>query len=351
MIPQSRPDLRAGDFSYVRDLVASRQIARGRWVSKLERRFARHLDVPHATAVSSGTAALHVTLVALGMKKGAEVIVPSYACAALLHAVHQAGATPVPIDINPDTLNPDARHVRSAVTRRTGAIIVTHTFGFPVSIRELLDIGPPVIEDCAQAIGATVDGRPVGSLGQAAVFSLYATKPVTAGEGGIVCTRDSRLAKEIIDLTTPDDRATYRVRFNYKLSDLSAGLADRQFGRLAASVRRRRSLARRYLSAFRSTGALFQQALEDTEPTHYRFIVRTPRAAAIIRASRAAGIYCDRPVFKPLHEYLGMSGDRRFGGTEDAWRTTVSIPLYPSLTAAEVGHILDRVGGILARLR
>jgi perosamine synthetase len=347
MIPHSRPDLRRGDFAYVAEILRTRQLAGGQFVGELESRLAQHVGKSHGIATSSATAALHVTLVALGAGPNREVILPSYTCAEVLNAVHQTGARAVLVDIDPNTLNPDPPAVRRAITSSTVAVIVTHTFGYPAATEEIAKLGPPVIEDCAQAVGASRKGQAVGVIGNAAVFSFYATKPLGAGEGGAVCTADEVLAATIRDLVTPDMREEYHLRYTCRMSDLTAGLALRQLERLPAQILRRRQLAARYERALASSPVLLPQPIVDALPSHYRFIVRTDHAEPLIQEAQARGIMCERPVFKPLHEYLGLRGDPRFRGTDEAWRTIVSVPLYPALRRPEATKILHTIPSLL----
>lgn len=339
LIPQSRPDLRENDFAYIAEILKSRQVAAGPLVNELEVTLAKRLGMRHAIAVSSGTSALHLALLALKIGQGDEVIIPSYACVALLHAVHYTGASPVPCDIDPDTLNPSARDIRPLLSRRTRAIIVTHSFGFPADLQEIMGIGVPVIEDCAQSLGALYRGRAVGSYGQISVFSFYATKVICAGEGGMICTNNGRLALRLRDLSRPDQRTDYKLRYNYKLSDLAAGLALRQVARLDDLLARRKAIAASYRQVLAVFPAVSMQVpLAGTAPIYYRYVVQIPRSRAFIKQAASRGVLCGRTVFRPAHRYLKLS-PKKFPGTELAWRTGVSVPLYPALTDAEVEHV------------
>lgn len=351
MIPHSRPNLEPDDFDYIREILRTRQVSQGHYVEELEETFRDAVATRYACSVSSGTAALHLALLALGVSPRDEVIAPSYTCAAVLHAIHYTGAKPVLVDIDPATMNPTTEMIRRCLTRRTKAVIVTHTFGFPAAMAEITQLGPPVIEDCAHALGASFRGTPVGSLGTVSVFSLYATKVICAGEGGVVCTNDRFIAGRVRDLNRPDQRVEYRVRYNYKMSDLTAGLALRQMERLGSLLARRRTIAERYRKAFRKTTAVFQEALPGAEPTFYRFVLRNRRARTIIREAWRAGIGCDRPVFRPLHLYAEQGSRKDLEGTEAVWRSTVSVPLYPDLSEREVRRIIRGIRRILCDQR
>jgi len=340
-IPQSRPQLLKEDFAYIEEILTTGQVAQGTLVAELEEVVSRFLGVRHAVAVSHGTAALHLALLALGVGNGDQIIIPSYTCAALLHAANYIGAEPVLVDIDPETLNLDSKIVQRALTPKTKAVVVTHTFGFPADLDPIRALGIPIVEDCAHALGAYYRGKPVGSWGQIAIFSFYATKMIASGEGGMVCTNDPLLARRVRELTAPDSLPSYEVRYNYKMSDLTAGLALSQFRRLGDFVQRRRTIAAQYAWAVAGSPMHLQQAVEHSEPSHYRFVVRTRKPAQLSRWASASGIVCDRSVFLPLHRYLNGRARSDFKNTESVWRSGISVPLYPDLSDAEVSHILE----------
>tara|TARA_B100001964_G_scaffold205496_1_gene235960 strand:- start:9098 stop:10150 length:1053 start_codon:yes stop_codon:yes gene_type:complete len=350
MIPHSRPFLSIKDFKYIEEILASRQVAQGDITETLERRFCKELSVRSCITTSHGTAALHLALLALGVGEGDEVIVPSYACAALLYAVQYTGATPVLTDIDLATFNPTADMLRTRMGSRTKAVILTHSFGFPADIESMGSLGLPIIEDCAQALGAYYRDKPVGSWGDISVFSFYATKMICAGEGGMICTNDDRLANLVRDLNNPDKRSAYHVRYNYKMSDLTARLALSQFQRLNGFVERRRKIAQIYRDALSNTPVKLQHKLSNSKPVYYRFVVRTDKPDALMRAAREAGIECDRPVHRPLHRYLDAANSTEFKNTEAVWESGVSVPLYPDLSDQECAYIASTLPTVLKAL-
>jgi perosamine synthetase len=342
MIPQSKPDVTEQDFAYIQRIISSGQVAQGPLVDELETAFCCELGIAHSVAVANGTCALHLALLALNVGEGDEVVLPSYACASLLHAIHYTGAAPVLCDIDPETLNVTPRTIKERVTSRTRAVIVTHTFGFPADLTAILQLGLPVIEDCAQALGALSGGRCVGTVGVISVFSFYATKVICSGEGGMVCTSSAQLAARVRDLICPDMQNDYKVRYNYKLSDLAAGLALSQLVRLGDLIARRRHLAEVYGQRL-DVGVKIQgqRRIDNSEPIYYRFVVMADAAEALMTAAAEQGVVCDRPIFRPLHKY----GDDPGGivDTEWVWKRAVSLPLYPALTDAEADKVVDVV--------
>lgn len=304
---------------------------------------AAFLGRPHAIAASSGTAALHLVLAALGIGPGDEVILPSFVCSALLNAVNYTGARAVPADIEAATLNMDPLDAARRLSRRTKALIVPHMFGLPADLDRLLGLGVPIIEDCAQSIGSFHGIRPLGSWGHAAVFSFYATKVLAAGEGGMVATSDRELADRVRDLKTYDKRDVYRTRFNYKLTDIQAAVGRIQLAKLAGFIHRRRQIARRYRAAFE----MLPVRLPPDSPEHiyFRFVADIGAdCTPVIRRAAQQGIDCERPVRTPLHRLLKLED---FSQTDIAWRQCLSIPIYPSLTDSEAEKVIRVISGLL----
>ena len=194
-IPHSRPTMGEEEVKAVAEVIRSGHIVEGEVVQRFEKNFAEKMGVQDAAAVSSGTAALHLTLLAMGIGPDDEVIIPSYVCTALFHAVQYVGAISVPAEIDPKTYNIDPDDVQKRITTRTKAIIVPHMFGLAANLDRLLNLDVPVIEDCAQAVGGTYHQKPLGTFGQASIFSFYATKMMATGEGGMVTSNSA----EIID--------------------------------------------------------------------------------------------------------------------------------------------------------
>ncbi len=338
IIPHSRPTLGRKEIKPLAKVFGSAQIAQGNVVKDFERAFAGKLGAKHAACISSGTAALHLTLLAMGIGSGDEVIIPSYVCSALLHAVTYVGAAPVMAEIDPVTNNIDPYDVKKRLTGRTRAVIVPHLFGLAADLESLLALGVPIIEDCAQAVGCTHLHKPLGTFGHAAIFSFYATKVMTTGEGGMVLSDSKALIDRVKDLREYDKRDDYKLRFNYKMTDIHAAVGLVQLDRLATFIRRRKTIAKRYHQAFEPLG--LQLPPKDPEHIYYRYIIGLKKnSEPWIQSLRNKGVECARPVHYPLHRYFGLKG---FVRTEKAWKHNLSIPIYPSLSKAETDRVIDR---------
>jgi dTDP-4-amino-4,6-dideoxygalactose transaminase len=344
MIPHSRPSIEAEDIRAAVEVLQSRQLAQGRLVEQFERGMAAYFGLSGGVAVTSGTAALEVALRAMGIGSGDEVIIPSYVCAAPLLAIQRVGAIPRVVDIDLTSFNMDPSAAQDARTSRTKALIVPHLFGLPADLTALERLGIPIIEDCAQTLGAVEQGRPVGSIGLVTICSFYATKLLCAGEGGMLLSRDETLLEKARRLREYDETPSlHPSATNVKMTDLQAAIGLAQLGRLAAFIERRSSLADEYRARLSGTALVQPIVPAGRTHTYYRFVVRLPNLAGatdglseVIARFEARGVHCRKPVFRSLHRYLDLDG---FPSTEEAERTTLSIPLFPSLTDEEVAHI------------
>ena len=336
-IPHSRPTLGPEEARRVAEVIRSGHLAPGEELRSFEQRFGESMGGRYAAGVSSGTAALHLVLIAMGVGPGDEVIIPSYVCTALLNAVQYVGARPILSDIDPETHNMDPEDVKKRVTRRTKALIVPHMFGLPADMHNLTRLDVPIIEDCAQAVGSTCDGKPIGSFGQAAIFSFYATKVITTGEGGMVVSGSKKIIERIKDLRTYDEKREHKLRYNYKMTDIAAALGSVQLRKLKKFIQQRRRIARHYDDFLKGLNIKLPQA--DPGRIYFRYVAGLKfESAVLIRNLKQKGIMCAKPVYKPLHRYLKQKG---FANSEKAWRSSISLPIYPGLTRSEADRVLS----------
>lgn len=346
VIPHSRPSLGEVEAQAAADVIRAGLLAQGEKVTKFERALAKMTGQDAGVAVSSGTAAVFLALKGLGIGPGDEVIFPSYVCTAPWHAVSQAGATPVLVDIDPETYHPSPGAVTRAITSKTKAVIVPHLFGLPADLSELEKSGVPIIEDCAQTLGASMGGRPVGSVGALTVCSFYATKLITTGEGGMVLGRSGPCMARIRAVRQYDEQDALESAFNYKMTDMQAALGLCQVTALPQFIKRRQAIATQYTVALRDLKADPPAGIPRHDHVFYRYVVRLPQSVEpAIKAFAARGVSCRRPVFTPIHSYLGLPG---FPGTDLAWERSLSIPIYPSLADHEIERIVGAIRQVLA---
>jgi perosamine synthetase len=345
VIPHSKPSLGPEEISAVSCVLKSDQIAQGPVVKGFEDEMAQSLGVKGAVAVSSGTAAVHLGLLGMGIRKGDEVLLPSYVCTSLLNAIHYTGASARLVDVDPHSFNMDVASAKKAVTKRSRAIIVPHLFGLPADLDILLSLGLPVIEACAQSLGATYHGKFVGSFGTFSFVSFYATKLMTTGEGGMLFTNSSQLLKRVRSLRAYDQNNRYGLSFNYKMTDLQAALGRVQLKKLPDFLAKRRALAKRYHQALDALS--IEQPVEYPDRSHcyYRYVVKVKGSVEhCLKEFEKRGIACRRPVFRPLHRYLQQRG---FLQTNRVFRRALSLPLYPSLSDEEAEAVMAAATQVL----
>ena len=309
----AKPHLTHREFRSVLDAFISCWISsKGPYVSKFEDEFRKFIGVEHGIAVSNGTVALHLALVALGVGPGDEVIVPDLTFAATINAVLYCGATPVIVDVDPTTWCLTRKLVEGACTSRTKAIIPVHLYGRPAEIGPITRFaksrGIAVIEDCAEAHGARYAGRPVGQFGDINCFSFYANKIVTTGEGGMCLTDSDELASTLRllrDHGMSPDRSYWheRVGYNYRITNLQAAIGESQLWQIETTLRRNASIAAHYREALRGIpGIRFPPTRPDEcDPVVWLACVQVPadKRLPIMHAAYQAGIEM-RPFFHPL---------------------------------------------------
>ena len=341
-IPHSMPTVGREEVKALQEVLTSGRITTGEEVACFEQEMAASLGLKGGVATASGTAALHLSLLALGVKEGDEVIIPSFSCSALLNAVHYCRATPIVVDIDEGTMNISFSAAHKALSKRTAAIIIPHMFGHPVeNMSDFLSLGPPVLEDCAQSLGATSHGTMTGTSGTMAMFSFYATKVITTGHGGMVVSQNEDLLNYVRDLREYDKKDEYKVRYNYCMSDLQGKMGRIQLGKLPAFLTARAKRAQWYEKHLSGLEGIVLPTLKGI---HYRYVVRITKGTLtkIIEQLHQNGIEAQRPVFSPLHRYLGLDG---FDISETVFSEALSLPLYPRLKSAEVvytAHCLSR---------
>ncbi len=343
MIPHNRPLILPCDRAAVDAVLASGWIAQGPATRRLEDRFVGYFGGGAACASSSGTAALLVALKALGAGPGAVVALPTYSCTALLDAVFMTGAEPQVVDVCADTFCLDGRLVsQQAPTARF--IVAVNTFGAPADIGLLSAPGRTVVEDCCQSFGGAIAGEPLGSRGAVAVFSFYATKIITGGQGGLIWTRSAEAAVRARSYLQSNGAERYEPRFNLQITDIQAALADSQMQRLDSIRERRSEIGRAYLAAL-PHGLSAQAGIADPGRMVHRFVVVTPDRAtreALRERMAAAGVGCIVPVerFELLHRGLRLDADA-YPVAERLVDTTLSLPVHLNLGDQDVATVCD----------
>ena len=373
-IPFSRPWIDDTEIEAVSQVLASKWISTGNRVREFERAFAEYLGVKHAIAVSSCTAALHLSLVVAGIGNDAEVITTPYTFTATAEAIRYVGAKPVFVDICPDTLNIDTDKIAQAITDQTKAILPVHIAGVPCDmdkLRELCDThNLTLIDDAAHAIPTEYKGQYIGNLGDLSAFSFYANKNLTTGEGGMITTNSDAFAEPLrtmrlhgIDKDAWSRQAQRNIwhydiateGYKYNMTDIQAAMGLCQLMKLNKQHERRRNFAQIYQTELAKFPEIRTPVAPDNPREHawhlYIIQLQTGNRDAFVEALSEANIECS-VHYIPLHlfdfyqeRYGYRVGD--FPCAEAAYEGVVSLPLHPGLTEKDVHIVIDAISKIL----
>ncbi|MCF2532679.1 DegT/DnrJ/EryC1/StrS family aminotransferase [Yinghuangia soli] len=355
-IPAAAPLFGAEEREAVDRVLRSGMVAQGPEVAAFEEEFSAIVAGRTAVAVNSGTSGLHLALLAMGVGPGDEVIVPSFSFAATANVVALAGATPVFVDIEPGHYCLDPAAVEAAVTPRTAAIMPVHLYGHPADMAAIGAIaqrhGIAVIEDACQAHAAALDGTPVGAFGKTAVFSLYPTKNMTSGEGGMVVTDDPQIARTLRLLRNQGMEKRYEnelVGFNVRMTDLHAAIGRVQLRKLAGWTEQRRANAAFLDAGLAGSAVGTPSVAPGARHVYHQYTVRVEPDAvpggrdglAERLAARGVGSGVYYPI--PIHRLPSFGLALDLPETERAAREVLSLPVHPSLSDADLKSIVEAV--------
>lgn len=372
-IPFHRADLGEEEVQAVADVIRSGWLTMGAKTFEFEKQFAHYVGASHAIAVSSCTAALHLALEAVGVKRGDEVLVPTTTFTATAEVVTYFGARPVFVDVDPNMMNLDPVDAERRITPRTKAIIPVHLAGTPCDMREIVDLsrrhGIRVIEDAAHALPSSYHTQKVGSISDLTAFSFYATKTLTTGEGGMITTEDAECAKRLQVMRlhgiardawkrySAEGSWFYEVLeagYKYNLTDLQAALGLAQLAKCDAMFAGRQRVAERYTEAFEGIAALQVPSVPDDRTTSWHlYILRLNPDGLRIDRNQFIRELADRGVstsvhFIPLHlqpvyqrDFGYKAGD--YPVAEREFQRSLSLPIYSSMREEEIEYVISCV--------
>ena len=363
-IPVANPIIDERELELVVNAVKSGWISSaGENISKFEDRFAKFCNTKYAITTSSGTAALHLCLLAHSIGPGDEVIVPSMTFVATANSVVYTGAKPVFADSELDTWNIDPEKVASKVTPKTKAIIPVHLFGHPAKMDEIIKIAKKhnliVIEDAAEAHGALYNNKIVGSIGNAGCFSFYGNKIITTGEGGMITTNNKTLAKKIRTLRdhgySPKRKYYYpELGFNYRMTNIQAAIGIAQLEKISENIKRKREIHDTYCEHLQ---ALHKKIVkppnaEWADSVFWMFSILIPPNENVSRDYLMEALYKkgieSRPFFFPLHKYKRFNTDEKLPTAEYLGDYGISLPSGPKLSKEEIKYVCDEIVNVLA---
>ncbi|HET9737860.1 MAG TPA: DegT/DnrJ/EryC1/StrS family aminotransferase [Solirubrobacteraceae bacterium] len=361
MIPLARPVLGEAEERAVLDVLRSRQLSLGPRLPAFEQAFAARMGAVHASAVSSGTAALHLALRAVGVGEGDEVVTSPFSFVASANVILYERAKPVFADIDPVTLNIDPDAAAAAITGRTAALLPVHIFGYPADVPALEAHGLPIVEDACEALGARhADGTHVGARGHPAAFAFYANKQLTTGEGGML-TMASAEHKERVDSERNQGRAPDmgwldhdRLGFNYRLTDVACAIGLAQLGRLDEMLAARARVAGWYRAALAESPV--ELPCEDDDGNvrgWFVFVVQLPHGVdrdAAIRGLLERGVQ-SKPYLPAIHlmSFYRELGHREgeFPVCEDVAARSIALPFFPEMTEGQVAQVAEALGAVI----
>ncbi|MCM1968519.1 MULTISPECIES: DegT/DnrJ/EryC1/StrS aminotransferase family protein [Streptomyces] len=360
-VPAAKPVIGEQEIEAAVRVLRSGRVVQGPEVKAFEEEFSELVDGRHCVAVNSGTSALHLTLMALGLGPGDEVIVPSFSFAASANAVRLVGADVVFVDIDPETFCLDPAAVESAVTPRTAAIMPVHLYGHPAAMDRIMAIaakhGLAVVEDACQAHAAALHGTPVGAFGVAGTFSFYPTKNMHSLEGGMVSTADAEFARTLRLLRNQGMEQRYAneiVGANVRMTDVAAAIGRVQLTKLSDWTAQRIANAAYLTEHITAPNVVTPKAAEGARHVYHQYTVRVrgDREAAMARLTEAGignAVYYPTPIhrLKPYWEpdqKAGRTWD--LPETERAAAEVVSLPVHPALTPQELDRIVTAVNNL-----
>lgn len=358
-VSMSAAEIDESDEQAVLEVLRSGRLALGPKAAEFERAVANYVGVQHAVAVSSGTAALHLIVKALGIGPGDEVIVPSFTFAASVNVLLYERARPVFADVDPVTYNIDPSDVERKIGPRTKAVLVVDAFGHPAEWDELLEIasryGLKVIDDSCEALGAKYKDHMIGQLGDAAAFAFYPNKQITTGEGGVVVTNDERIARLIRSLRNQgrSEMGSWleheRLGYNYRMDEMSAALGVSQLRRIEVFLQKRARVASWYTERLRNVSGVRPPVVKPyVRMSWFVYVVTLDEGLdrrAVMKVMQNEGIPT-RGYFSPMHlqpyirEEFGYRGGE-LPVTESVARRTIALPFHNNLTPAEVELVVD----------
>lgn len=350
-------DIKDEVFEMLTEILESSQYILGPKVLELEKKIAEYHGVTEAVGVASGTDALHLSIEALGIGEGDEVITTPFTFFATAEAILYTGATPVFVDIEPETMNIDPGKIEAAVTKRTKAVLPVHIFGHPADMKKIASVAKKhklkIIEDCAQSFGASVHGKRTGSLGDAGCFSFYPSKNLGSfGDGGMVVLNDPSVAADIRKLRNHGSKGSYRhesVGFNSRLDEIQAGVLLVKMKRIDAYNNKRRQKAALYGELL---SAKVERPVERPGCTHvyHQYTIRSSRRDEIQMRLRENNISSVVYYPTPLHiqEAVNFLGYRKgdFPVAEETSERVLSLPMYPELEETSIARIADIINNV-----
>jgi perosamine synthetase len=369
-IPLSSPDITDKEKKAVMAVLNTPSLSLGPKLDEFEKKFAKYIGTKFAVAVNSGTSGLHLCVKALNIGEGDEVITTPFSFIASSNCALFERAKPVFADIRPDTLNIDEEKIEAKISKRTKAILPVHVFGYPANMPQILKIAKKhklaIIEDACEAIGAEINHKKVGSLGDAGVFAFYPNKQMTTGEGGMIVTNNSKIA-ELAKSMRNQGRSSAKwlshdtLGYNYRLSEMNCALGIAQLARIKEILKKREKVAKIYQKYLTSIPGVIlpQKNSENITRSWFVYVIRLDEkfkvskrdglAAYLTQKGIGCGEYFPSIHLEPFYQQMGYRAGQ-FPLSEEISKRTVALPFFNNLTEQNIKYITDVIKKYLSSL-
>lgn len=353
--PVYQPNLSGNEKKYVQECLESTWISsKGKFIKQFENDFSKFTGIKNSVSVSNGTVALHVALLALGIGKDDEVIVPTFTYVASVNAIHYTGAKAVFIDSDIQTWQIDTKRIEERISSRTKAIMAVHIYGHPCDMDEILRIAHKhnlyIIEDCAEAIGTYYKKKHAGTFSDIATFSFFGNKTITTGEGGMVCTDDDHLAdlsSRIKGQGLAKNQEYFHdiIGYNYRMTNICAAIGCAQLERIKNILKEKDRVAQSYINNLQGLPVKYHQAIGDVKHSYWMFTILAAsdtERTALRNFLKENGIET-RPTFHPVHTMPMYNTGEKFNVAEDLGSRGINLPSYPDLSDSDIKFITDKI--------
>ncbi len=353
--PVYQPSLKGNEKKYVDDCLDSTWISsKGKYIKLFEDSFSEFVNVNHSVAVSNGTVALHLALLALGLGKGDEVIVPTFTYIASVNGIKYVNAKPVFIDSDPKTWQIDPSKIREKISSRTKAIMAVHIYGHPCDMKEIKKIAEEydlyIIEDCAEAIGSYYNNIHAGNFSDIATFSFFGNKTITTGEGGMVCMNDKNLHDIVVrlkgqGLATGKEYFHDIVGYNYRMTNICAAIGFAQLERISEILNEKERIVSEYKKVLKNIPVSIHQVAENVKHSYWMFTIlaSSEKEKSELRSFLAENGIETRPAFHPVHTMPMYIDEKTYLVAEDLGRRGINLPSYPDLSNNDIQFITSKI--------
>jgi perosamine synthetase len=353
--PVYQPSLKGNEKKYVDDCLDSTWISsKGKYIKLFEESFSTFTDIKYSIAVSNGTVALHLALLALGIGENDEVIVPTFTYVASVNAIKYVNANSVFVDSDPQTWQIDPTKIREKITKKTRAIMAVHIYGHPCDMKEIKKIAEEnklyIIEDCAEAIGSYYNNKHAGNFSDIATFSFFGNKTITTGEGGMVCTNDKNLHDLVIrlkgqGLATGKEYFHDIIGYNYRMTNICAAIGFAQLERISEIIKEKERIISEYKKALKNIPLEIHREVGNVKHSYWMFTVlaSSEREKNELRFHLAENGIETRPAFHPVHTMPMYIDGNTYPVAEDLGRRGINLPSYPDLSNDDIGFITSKI--------